>query len=139
MVCLGSLDHCPRGSDFGLADGTAGFDVQDHGIVGIDQIIGGIGKEGMSFMGSCPLRGWIGGRDELRRYPPRPRQRRHHPASPDIPDRACGILVAWRSPVIAGNGALLVRIGGDQAGVDGKPSPPTKPSDMHRLTTVSNR
>jgi hypothetical protein len=63
---LGALDHGHRGPDFGLTDSPAGFDVDDHGMVEINQIVGRIGEEGMAFVRACPLGGRIRSGDELR-------------------------------------------------------------------------
>jgi len=37
---LGSLQHCARRSDFRLANGPRRLDVDDHTVVGVDQIVG---------------------------------------------------------------------------------------------------
>ena len=91
-------------------------------MVGIDQIVGGVGEEGVTLVCSGPLRCRIGARDELRR---------------DLTGRAesgviqsCEIL-ADRStspgtkivsaPFVTRNGALFVGIGSDEARVHRKP------------------
>jgi hypothetical protein len=38
---LGSLQHCARRSDLGLPNGPRRLDVDDHTVVGVDQIVGG--------------------------------------------------------------------------------------------------
>ena len=63
---LGAIDHRARGADLRLPDGSAGLDIDDDGMVEVDQIVGGIGKEGMALVGAGPLSGWIGPRHELR-------------------------------------------------------------------------
>ena len=63
----GPIEHSARGADFGLADGAARFDIEDDRVVGIDQVVGGIGEEGMALVGAGPLSGWVRSRDELRR------------------------------------------------------------------------
>lgn len=60
------VNHRPHRSDFGLADRTGGLDIKDHAVVGIDQVIGGIGEIGRSTPRSGPLRCGIGMRGELR-------------------------------------------------------------------------
>jgi hypothetical protein len=60
-------------------DGAAGLDVEDDRVLGIDQVVGGVGEEGMALVGLrrandsldhlltllTPLRRRIGGQDEL--------------------------------------------------------------------------
>jgi hypothetical protein len=36
---FGSLEHCQRRSDFRLSDGARRFDVDDHAVVGVDQVV----------------------------------------------------------------------------------------------------
>ena len=55
---LGSLQHCPRRSDFRLSDGARGFDIDDHTMVGVDQVVIGIGEEGVSL---CAPVHWAAG------------------------------------------------------------------------------
>jgi hypothetical protein len=90
-------------------------------VVGIDQIVGGIGEEGMPLVRAGPLGCRIGSRDELRRH------RRRSPKSRIIQSRkifARGanrvVLDLLRLPVLARNRALLVGVGGDEAGIDRK-------------------
>src|SRR3954467_8802703 len=40
-----SRDHGFGGSDFGLAYGSRGLDINDHGVIEINQVVGGVGKE----------------------------------------------------------------------------------------------
>lgn len=91
----------------------------DNRVVGIDQIVGGIGEEGMALVGAGPLRGRIGRRDEL---------------GCDLAGRAEGCIVECRqvlanrpagidiigSPLVTRDRALLVGVCGDQAGVNRK-------------------
>ena len=52
---LRSLKHCSSRPNFGLPDGPRGFDVDDRPVVGVDQIVVGVGEESMPFMRACPL------------------------------------------------------------------------------------
>jgi hypothetical protein len=90
-------------------------------VVGIDQIVGGIGEEGMPLVRARPLGCRIGSRDELRCH------RRRCPKSRIIQSRKIfarganrGVLDLLRLPVLARNRALLVGVGGDEAGIDRK-------------------
>src|SRR5882724_12497073 len=62
---FGTLEHGPRGTHLGLANSSRGLDIHDDAAAQIDQIIVCIGKEGRPFEGTGPLRGRVGGRDEL--------------------------------------------------------------------------
>lgn len=42
----GTVEHRARGADLGLADGAARLDIEDDRVLGIDQLVGGIGEEG---------------------------------------------------------------------------------------------
>ncbi len=42
---FGALNHRPGSAHFGRTDGTRGFNIDDDGMLGIDQIVVGIGKE----------------------------------------------------------------------------------------------
>ena len=54
------------GADCGLTDGAGRLDVNDDRVVGVDQVVGGIGKEGMALVRAGPLGRRIGRRGELR-------------------------------------------------------------------------
>ncbi len=56
---FGPLDHGAGGTDLGLADGARGLDIDNHSVIGIGQIIVGIGKEGRTTQRAGPLRRWI--------------------------------------------------------------------------------
>jgi len=47
---LYSLKHGASSADLGLANGARGFVIDNHPVVGIDQIIGGISKKGMALV-----------------------------------------------------------------------------------------
>ena len=40
--------------------------VDDHAMIGVDQVVIGVGEKGVSLVSACPLRRRIGSRDELR-------------------------------------------------------------------------
>ncbi len=61
------LDHGLRRRHLGVADGGGGLDIDDDRIVDVDEIVGGVGEEGLAAMGAGPSCGRIGRRDELRR------------------------------------------------------------------------
>ena len=63
---LGAVDHGACRADLGLADRAARLDIDDDGMVEVDQVVGGVGEEGMPLQRAGPLRRGIGPRDELR-------------------------------------------------------------------------
>jgi hypothetical protein len=65
---LRPFEHGASRADFGLANGARGFDIDNPPVVSIDQIIGGISKEGMALVRPRPLGRRVGPRDELRRH-----------------------------------------------------------------------
>ncbi|MCY1299457.1 hypothetical protein D9M68_736560 [compost metagenome] len=52
---LCSVDHGARSANLSLSNGTGGLDIENDAMVGVDQIVGGVGEEGMAFMGTRPL------------------------------------------------------------------------------------
>jgi hypothetical protein len=56
------------GQNLSLADRGGRFDIDNDRVVDINQIIGGVSKEGLSAMGSGPAGRRIGRRDELGRH-----------------------------------------------------------------------
>ena len=56
---LGALDHGPGSPHFRLTDGTGCLHIDNDGMLVVDQIVGGIGKERRPFVGAGPLRGRI--------------------------------------------------------------------------------
>jgi hypothetical protein len=126
----------PRAAE-SLADGARRLDVDDDRIVGIDQVVGRVGEEGVALLRPGPLRRGIGGRGELRLD----RARRaeggvveNRQILPDRTRRRVGID-RRRVPVLAGGRALLVRIRFDQAGVDREPlaaDEPLRDAPAHR-------
>lgn len=45
---IGAVDHRLRRPNLRLPDGSGRLDVDDHAVIGVDQIIGGVGEEGMA-------------------------------------------------------------------------------------------
>ena len=60
------LDHRLRRPNLGLPNGSRRLDVDDHAVVGVDQIIGGVGEEGMPLVRARPLGRRIRSGNELR-------------------------------------------------------------------------
>ncbi len=119
----GAVDHPACRTGFCLSDGTAGLDIDDHRIVGVNQVVCRIGEEGMAPIGCGPLRGGVGIGCELGRHlAGRPESRvvedrqilAHRPGSRL---RINGIHVPFglRCRVLLGG------LGLDHAGVDRKP------------------
>lgn len=48
--------YAARRPDLGLPDGAASSHIEDDGMVEIDQVVGGVGEEGMPLQGTGPLR-----------------------------------------------------------------------------------
>ena len=63
---LGALDHGACRADLGLADRAARLDVDDDGVIQVDQVVRGVGEEGMALVSAGPLGGGVRARDELR-------------------------------------------------------------------------
>ena len=49
--------------EFRLPDGARGFDIDDHAVIGVDQVVGGVGEEGVSLVRAGPLGRRIGPQD----------------------------------------------------------------------------
>jgi hypothetical protein len=60
-----TLDHRACRTDLGLPDSTCRLDIDDDRSFEVDQVIVGIGEEGMPLVSAGPLRGRIRSRDEL--------------------------------------------------------------------------
>src|SRR6185437_833725 len=56
----GPVEHGARGAHLRLPNGPARLDIEDDRMVGVDQIVGGIGEEGLALVGPGPLRRRIG-------------------------------------------------------------------------------
>ena len=91
-------------------------------MIGVDQIIGGVGEEGMALVRAGPLRRGIGLGDELGRDG-RGRPERRVVERGEIFARSANrvFLKLLGSPVLAWNRTLLVGVGGNEARVDREP------------------
>jgi hypothetical protein len=119
---LGSVNHGARGTDFGLPNGAAGLDIEDDRVLGIDQIIGGVGEERVALVSTGPLRRRIGWRDELGLDRAGCTESGGVQGCQILTHGMPGILAEIVDVVaIAWNRTLLVGIGSDQAGIDSKP------------------
>src|SRR5690242_12134854 len=58
-LILDPVDHCACGAYLRLPDRAASLDINDDGVFEVDQVVGGIGKEGMALERACPLRGRV--------------------------------------------------------------------------------
>ena len=58
-MILGPVNHRARRADLRLPDRAACLDLDNDGIVEVDQVIGGVGEEGMTLECAGPLRGGI--------------------------------------------------------------------------------
>jgi hypothetical protein len=124
-----AIDHGARGADLRLPDGARRLDVDDDRVVGVDQIVGRIGEEGVTLLGARPLRRGINGRGELRLHRARRAEGGVVENREILPDRArrrVGID-RRRVPVLAGGRALLVGVRLDQAGIDAEPPAADEP------------
>ena len=136
---LGSLKHCPRRSDFRLSDGTRGFDVDDHAMISVDQVIVGVGEEGVSLARACPLRRRIGSRNELRRCA-RGGSERRVVESGEVFLRGAGrgFPNLLGLPPRLGTDRCLLASAAIKLASTANPSALTRPSAMQRCTTLSN-
>src|SRR4029079_9346098 len=120
-------------------NGTGSLDVNDHPELHVDEIVVGVSEECRPLVSPGPLGSRIGRRDELGdnltgRAPCRiveGRQILLHRAA-----RPCRITIP--APILTRDRTLLVGIGLDQARIEAKPSPPTRPAAMQASTTRSN-
>jgi hypothetical protein len=98
-----------------LADRGGRFDIDDDGVLQVDQVVGAVGEEGEPAIRSRPARGRVGGRDELRHDRGCRAERRiveHGKIFPHGMVRRLGGL-----PLAARHAALAVGIGLDHAGI----------------------
>jgi hypothetical protein len=58
-LILNPVDHGACRADLRLPDRAARLDIDDDGVVEVDQVVGGVGEEGMPLERSCPLRSRI--------------------------------------------------------------------------------
>ena len=119
-----AVEHRAGCADLGLPDGAGGFDIDDDRSLQIDQVVVGVGEEGMAFVSAGPLCGRIRPGDELR----------YRLAGCAPGSLIQGIEIFPDGSARPGNGlsvnivrpssrALLVGIGGNQAGIDRKSGP----------------
>ncbi len=62
------LDHGAGCGQLGRPHGGGRLDIDDDGVLQVDQVVGGIGEEGRPLVGGGPARGRIHRRDELGRH-----------------------------------------------------------------------
>ncbi len=65
VTIFGALNHCACCTDLGLPDSSRRLDIDDDRRLQVDQVVIGVGKEGMPFVSASPLRGRIRPGDEL--------------------------------------------------------------------------
>src|SRR5712675_2581202 len=111
---LRSLNHGPRRSDLGLADGAGGLDINDDAELHIDEIIVGVSEECRSLVSSGPLGRRIGRRDELRDNVTGRPPRRIVQGRQILLHRAAGPRrITVPAPILTRDRALLVGVGLD--------------------------
>jgi hypothetical protein len=99
----------------------ARFDIDDHAMIGVDQVVIGIGEEGVSLACACPLCRQIGSRDEFGRHWRRGSERRLVESGKVLlRGSGRGFLDLLGLPLAAWIRALLVGVSGDKACVDRK-------------------
>ena len=106
-------------------------------VLDIDQVVGGVGEEGLSAMSAGPARRWIGRGDELGRDLGRRPERgivQHRQILVDRPARGLrrGRPFSPSTPFCRLASALI------RLASTAKPSPPTSRSRIQRRKTVSN-
>ena len=101
----------------GLPNGPRRLDVDDHTVVGVDQIVGGVGEESMPLMHARPLGCRIRSGNELRRDRGGRAERRVVERG-EIFTRGANraLLDLLRLPVLAWNRALLSLIAAEKTG-----------------------
>src|SRR5690606_7823521 len=110
----GPVEHGARGADLGLTDRPARLDIEDDRVVGVDQVVGGIGEEGVALVGAGPLRRRVGRRDELRGDLASSTEGGIVESSQILTDGvACFGSRRIDLPLLPWYGALLVGVGGD--------------------------
>lgn len=115
---LRPVDHRSLRCHLGRTDSRGGFNIDNHGVCQIDEIVGAVSEEGLPAMGACPARRGIG-------------RRQIFGGNGRCSPKRCGIEHLQILPgsmvddirgqaLFTGHTALAVRVGFDQAGVDGK-------------------
>ncbi len=136
---LGALDHGARGTDLRLTDGAAWLDIDDDGMVEVDQVVGGIGEEGVPLVRARPL----GCRVRLGHELGFTSLAAPQAASSSVSRysrterRVLAIASQSTSSLPSAERCLLASALIRLASV-AKPSPPTSPSAMQRATVASN-
>jgi hypothetical protein len=137
---LGPLQHCTRCSDFRLANGAGSLAIDDHAMIGVDQVVIGIGEKGVSLVCACPLRRRIGSRDELRRCRRGGAERRVVETSQVfLRGAGRGFLDSSGFHSRFGTDRCLLASAAIKLASTANPSALTKPSAMQRRTTLSKR
>ena len=135
-----SLHHGSRGADLGLADGAGRLDIDDDRVVGIDQVVRGIGEEGVALVapvhcaagsdrevnfGSTGLAAPKAASSSTARYSRTARG-------------ACAGSIAAESDSPRGVERCLFASAWIRLASTAKRSPPASPSAMQRRTVASN-
>jgi hypothetical protein len=111
-----------RAAGIGLADGAGRLDIDDDRVVGVDEVVRGVGKEGVALHRAGPLRRRVGMRGELRLHVARRAEGRvveHGQIFAHGPRRGIGVD-RIRVPILLRRRVLLIGIRLDQAGIDGE-------------------
>jgi hypothetical protein len=110
--------------DLGLANRAGCLDVNDNTELHVDEIVVGVSKECRPLVSTGPLGCRVGRRDELRNNLAGGAPRRIVEGLKILLHRAARSLgIAISVPVRPRDRALLVGIGSNQAGIDGKAFP----------------
>ena len=124
---FGPLDHGLCCADLGLANGAGCLDINDDAELHVDQIVVGVSKECRPLVRSGPLSRRIGWRDELRHNVAGGTPCRIIKGRQILLNRAAGPLrIAFPAPILPWDRALLIGVGLDQAGIDGKTFAPNQ-------------
>ena len=117
-ACERALDHALCRQHFGLTDRRRRFDIYNDRVVGIDQVVGRIGKECWPAVRRGPPRRRISRCDELARHLGSRAERGIIEDGEIFFDGAAGRVRRQTRGTL--NAAAVAGIGLDQAGVDGK-------------------
>ena len=112
------VNHSARGKGLGSLDRNRWLDVDDHRIVKIHHIVGGVREEGCPAICPCPARGRINRLDVFGNHFGRRAESCVIQCLEIFIDNARG-QVRWQT-FLAINATGLVRIRGDQTGIDAK-------------------
>ena len=114
----GALDHAPGGQNLGLPDRGGRLHIDNDRVLGIDQVVGRVGEEGLSAMSAGPARRRTGRRDETGRDLGRRPERRVVQHRQILVDRPVRVL--RRQALVAVDALLPVGIRLDRTGIDCK-------------------